>query len=101
MSVPVITTPEADAQIRAIGEWWRTNRPAAPNLFIEELAQCFALPEQAPRLGKPYRRHLSIPDLRRVILRATRYHVYYVPRSDAVAVLAVWHARRGQLPALN
>ena len=100
MSRSVVTTPEADEQIGSIDTWWRTNRPAAPNLFGEELAQCFVVLEQAPNLGKPYRRLGSVPGLRRALLRATRYHVYYVPRPDAVAVLAVWHSRRGQLPPL-
>lgn len=100
MSLPVITTPEADAQIRTIDTWWRTSRPAAPGLFTEELANCFVLLEQAPKIGKPYSRHPSVQRLRRVLLRATRYHVYYVPRADAVAVLAVWHSQRGQLPPL-
>ena len=100
MSLPVITTPEADAQIRAIDTWWRTNRPAAQDLFAEELANCLVLLEQAPAIGKPYRRYPSVPGLRRVLLRATRYHLYYVPRKDIVAVLAVWHSRRGQLPPL-
>ena len=100
MSLPVITTPEADAHIRAIGDWWRSNRPAAPDLFTEELAHCFVVLAQAPMIGKSYRRHASVPGIRRVLLRATRYHVYYVPRTDAVAVLAVWHSQRGQLPSL-
>ena len=100
MSLPVITTPEADVHISTIGDWWRINRPAAPDLFTDELAHCFVVLAQAPRIGKPYRRHPSIPGLRRALLRATRYHVYYVPRADAVAVLAVWHSQRGQLPHL-
>ena len=33
MSLPVRTTPEADAQIREIDSWWRRNRLASPNLF--------------------------------------------------------------------
>ncbi len=100
MSLPVITTPEADAQIRAIGDWWRTNRPAAPDLFAEELAHCFVVLAESPEIGKRYRRQSAIPAVRRVLLRATRYHVYYVPGSDAVAVLAVWHSHRGQSPTL-
>ena len=71
MSLPVITTPEADAQIRAIDTWWRTNRPAAQDLFAEELANCLALLEQAPAIGKPYRRHPSVLGLRRVLLRTS------------------------------
>ena len=101
MSLPVVATPEAEGQIRAIDRWWRANRPAAPGLFAEELANCFVILEQALRIGQPYRRHGSIPGLRRLLLRATRYHVYYVSRPEAVAVLAVWHSRRGQLPTLK
>ena len=100
MSLPVITTPEADAQIRTIDTWWRTNRPAAQDLFAEELANCLVLLEQAPAIGRPYRRHPSVPGLRRVLLRATRYHLYYVSQADRVVVLAVWHAQRGQSPPL-
>jgi hypothetical protein len=63
---------------------------------------CFVVLTQAPDIGKPYRRHSSVPSLRRVLLRATRYHMYYVTRPDAVGVLAVWHSHRGQsAPALK
>jgi hypothetical protein len=37
MNLPVRTTREADALIRAIDDWWRTNRPAVPDLFLAEL----------------------------------------------------------------
>lgn len=100
MSVTVVTTAETDEQIRAIDNWWRANRPAAPDLFTEELANCFTLLERAPRIGKAYHRHPSVSGLRRVLLRATRYHVYYVDHPDVVVVLAVWHSHRGQLPPL-
>ena len=100
MSVTIVTTAEADEQIRAIDNWWRANRPSAPDLFAEELANCFSLLEQAPRIGKAYRRLPTVSGLRRVLLRATRYHVYYVDHPGVVAVLAVWHSQRGQLPPL-
>ena len=68
--------------------------------FAEELAHCFVVLAESPEIGKRYRRQSAIPAVRRVLLRATRYHVYYVPGSDAVAVLAVWHSHRGQSPTL-
>jgi hypothetical protein len=53
VSLPVRTTPEADAQIRTIDKWWRENRTASPNLFAAELAA--ALDLLAPHIGRPYR----------------------------------------------
>jgi hypothetical protein len=58
VSVTVVTTPEADEQIHVIDSWWRANRSAAPDLFTEELANCFnllvsGLAELAPVLRIP------------------------------------------------
>jgi plasmid stabilization system protein ParE len=100
VSLPVRTTPEADAQIRGIDEWWKGNRPAAPDLFLNELAAAFETIGHAPNIGRSYRRS-PIPSTRRFLLAATRYHVYYVPQPHEVRVLAVWHARRGVGPPLR
>jgi plasmid stabilization system protein ParE len=100
VSLPVRTTPEADAQIREIDEWWRSNRPAAPDLFLHELTASFDIIGHTPHIGRLYRGS-SVPGARRLLLKSTRYHVYYVPRSEDVRVLAVWHARRGVGPPLR
>jgi hypothetical protein len=34
MAIPVVTSPEADEDIRRIDGWWTENRPAAPDLFV-------------------------------------------------------------------
>ena len=78
MNLPVRTTPEADAQIREIDDWWRTNRLASPDLFLEELAASFDLIGHAPHIGRLYRQS-PVPSARRILLNGTRYHVYYVP----------------------
>lgn len=100
MSLPVRSTTEADAQIREIDSWWRRNRPASPNLFVDELAASFDIVGHAPHIGRLYRQS-PVPGTRRVLLKGTRYHVYYVPRTDDVRVLAVWHAQRGVGPPLR
>ena len=100
MSLLVRTTPESDAQIREIDDWWRSNRPAAPDLFLDELAASFAVISHAPQIGRLYRRS-PIPRTRRLLLAVSRYHVYYVRQADDVTVLAVWHARRGVGPPLR
>jgi plasmid stabilization system protein ParE len=100
VTIPVRTTPEVDAQIREIDRWWRQNRPAASEVFLDELAAAFGIIGEAPLIGRRYRRS-SVRDTRRLLLRQTRYHVYYVPRTADVIVLAVWHARRGVGPPLR
>lgn len=100
MNLPVRTTPEADAQIRVIDDWWRTNRAAAPDLFLAELAASFDMISHAPHIGRLYRQS-PIAGARRILLKGSRYHVYYVARSEEVRVLAVWHARRGVGPPLR
>ena len=97
MSRPVATTPEADAQIRTIDDWWRANRRATPDLFLKELSGAFELVALAPHIGRLYRRS-PVPGTRRTLLRGTRYHVYYVSDEREVRILAVWHAERGLGP---
>jgi hypothetical protein len=56
VSLDVRTTPEADHHVRAIDEWWRTDRTAAPDQFLDELEAALALIGSAPNVGHPYRR---------------------------------------------
>ena len=56
--------------------WWRENRPAAPDLLEQELQSVLALVASAPTLGA-VARDARVKDVRRVLLRRTRYHVYY------------------------
>ncbi|PYQ93269.1 MAG: hypothetical protein DMF95_35185 [Acidobacteria bacterium] len=99
MKLLVTTTPEADAQIRTIDDWWRENRRASPDLFLDELSNAFEILARAPEIGRPYRRS-PVHGTRRLLLRATRHHVYYVPGEHEVRILAVWHGERGVGPPL-
>lgn len=97
----VLIAPEADQQIRAIDDWWRENRLECPDLFAQELAAAIALIETWPLVGRR-RRHRGVPGLRRVLLRTTRYHIYYVAVNESrLFVLAVWSAVRGRGPRLG
>lgn len=100
MTAAIVTPPEVEEEIRAIYTWWRENRPAAPNLFVEELAAAFELLRAAPYVGRRFP-HPEIPNIRRLLLRATRYHVYYKVESEAIVVLTVWSAVRGIGPDLK
>jgi plasmid stabilization system protein ParE len=100
VNLPVRTTPDADAQIREIDDWWRKNRSAVPDLFLHELTAAFDIISHTPHIGRLYRQS-PVPGARRVLLKGTRYHVYYVPHPDEARVLAVWHAQRGVGPPLR
>ena len=89
MSKPVRTTPQADLLILELDLWWREHRDRAPDLFEQELAVAFRTIGTAPLAGKRYP-HPEVVGVRRVLLRTTRNHVYYVVREDHVLVVAVW-----------
>ena len=99
-ALAVVLTPRAARQMRAALAWWRENRPAAPDLLDRDLRGGLAVIAAAPTLGAPAR-DTRLAGVRRILLRRTRYHVYY--RVDEAAgrleILALWHARR-QPPSL-
>jgi len=43
------------------------------------------------------------PDMRRLLMPRTRYHLYYTVRREATRILihSVWHSHRGQGPAMG
>lgn len=96
----VLLAPEAQAQAQTIDDWWRENRTVAPDLFVEELASTLSLLSTAPRLGRRYA-HPTVKSVRRVLMRSTRYHLYYVIHTDTVLVLSVWSGHRGTGPDLS
>jgi plasmid stabilization system protein ParE len=100
VSLPVRTTSDVDAQIRAIDEWWRQHRFAAPDLFLDELAVSFDVIGHTPQIGRLYRRS-PVVGTRRYLLKGCHYHVYYVPLTAEIRVFAVWHAQRGVGPPLR
>lgn len=102
MSAPRIElSADAAAQIRAIGDWWNGNRPAAQDLFREELAATLEMLQSAPESAPPYP-FPRIPGLRRMLMQRTRYHVYFTYHENRALIFvhAVWHASRGRGPRL-
>jgi plasmid stabilization system protein ParE len=98
--LPLRVTPEAQGQIVAIDDWWRSNRLGAADIFLDELTSCFNLIAAAPDIGRLYRQS-PLPGTRRILLRRSCYHVYYVHQPAEVRVVAIWHARRGVGPPLR
>lgn len=88
---------EAQAEVERIDAWWRENRPAAPDLFSDELERALAVLGDTPALGGRYE---AKPGVRRLLLRRTHYHLYFVERAERVYVVSVWSAYRGRGPKL-
>jgi len=57
VNLPVTTTPEADAQIRKIDDWWRENRRASPNLFFDELSGALDVSMKQKRAASLHETH--------------------------------------------
>lgn len=99
MSKPVRTTPTADLHTLELDAWWRENREKAPELFEQELAMAFRTIGGAPAAGKRYA-HPS-GEVRRIVMRTTRNHVYYVEYPDHILVVAVWGGIKDRGPDLR
>ena len=101
MKLHVWPTKDAEADVRELGEWWRENRRAAKDAFKNELSRVLGVLADTPNIGEPY--VADIPGVRRMRLRRTPYHVYYIPRIEQadVVVIAVWSAQRGEGPPLR
>ena len=92
--------PRAIREAERCTRWWRENRPAAPNLFDEELRTALDQIRTAPGLGSFYEA-MAGREHRRVLMLQTRYHVYYrVAGPERVRVVAIWSAVRGRGPRL-
>ena len=92
-------TVAAARQAEEIAEWWSTHRPLSPGLFTAELAQCLVRLGVLPNIGAPYPNR-CLGGLRRILMRATRHHVYYSTNEveGIITIHAVWHPARGTEP---
>lgn len=96
----VVVSPEAEAQIRVLDVWWRETRSASPLLFLDELAEGLEMLRHFAGAGQLVH-HPAVANVRRLLLRSSRYHVYYVDREAEVFVVAVWSSVRGRGPDLR
>ncbi|HXZ67749.1 MAG TPA: type II toxin-antitoxin system RelE/ParE family toxin, partial [Alphaproteobacteria bacterium] len=96
----VEVSPRARRQIEEINTWWRLNRSDAPELFERELSACFDVLSRVPGSGTVFKSK-ALRGTRRLLLRKSHYHVYYLIGSAELLVLAVWHAHRGAAPPLR
>ena len=69
-SLDIEVSDLAKAQIRAAEQWWRVNRPKAPNAIREELERASFLISVQPEIGARAR-NISLAGVRRIQLART------------------------------
>jgi plasmid stabilization system protein ParE len=94
-------TALAASHIRTAEEWWRRNRPAAPNAVRQELERAFALIAGQPRIGSRAT-NVKLPGVRRIYLPVIKQFLYFhvIAAPERVEVVALWHARRETGPPI-
>lgn len=96
---PLRITRRAAREILEASAWWDANRSEAREVFRDELERAFELLVTYPGVGS---RALNarLSGVRRLHLSRIHHHLYYRISSEAVEVLAFWHASRGAGPVL-
>ncbi len=98
----VVFTATATAHVETIQAWWQEERAASSMLFVDELSDSVDRLRRLPQTGAHYS-STAVPNLRRVALTRSRYHLYYTVHSERseVIIRAVWHSARGSGPQLK
>jgi plasmid stabilization system protein ParE len=98
--VKIVLLDEAQERFEAEDGWWREHRDAK-ELFVTEFEETLRQIASAPGIGQRYRRSRG-QLIRRVLMKRTRCHVYYVHHveRDLVEIHSIWGARRRRRPAL-
>jgi hypothetical protein len=87
-------------EIERAARWWREHREHAPELFEEELRDALERIRRSPQSSKIARVSRGRATYR-VLMRETKYHVYYrVEPPDVVLIQSLWSAVRGAEPKL-
>jgi hypothetical protein len=92
-------TPRFKREVYREEKWWRENRPAAPNLFVEELIAAIEQAVTAPLGAKRYF-DASDANVRSIPMPKTRYSLYYTVYDGEVVLLSVWGGQRRRGPKL-
>lgn len=89
MPHPVLTTPEADADIADAFDWYEAQRPGLGAEFLAEVAAVFSYLEAFPDANAAIR-----GDTRRAIVHRFPYGVFYIVDPDLISITGVLHFRR-------
>jgi plasmid stabilization system protein ParE len=92
-------TRRAAAEIARADEWWRSNRPAAPNAIRDDLRAALDLLQVQPGIGQKVE-NPRLAGVRRLQLDRVHRHIYFRVHGEELVVLAFWHSMRERTPRL-
>ena len=89
MNLPLIITPEAEADIAEAKAWYEHKREGLGDEFLLCVEAGLDHIRRSPGAGTEIH-----PGVRRVVIKRFPYGIYYRVDPDQIAVLAVYHGRR-------
>jgi plasmid stabilization system protein ParE len=89
MSLPLILTPAAEADLAAAKAWYERQQRGLGIDFLQCVEEAL---DRIRILPEAYRE--VVPGVRRVIVRRFPYGVYYRVDQNQIAVLAFYHSKR-------
>jgi hypothetical protein len=97
--VKIRYTKQGRHRVDFVDTWWRTNRPAAPTLFKEELKHMLQLLKTSPEIGERYK-IAGGRQVYKVLLPQTQQYLYYVVDEPAgeIWIYSVWGTARRRGP---
>lgn len=100
--IAIVIVDEAEQQLRAIDTWWREHRLLAPDMVVGELERCLTVLAAAPDAGPRFMRS-TVPGVRRILMKRTRHHVYYLhdEANAIVYIIAIWGTPKQGDPLLR
>lgn len=89
MSLPLLITPEAEADLAEAKAWYERKRAGLGAEFVLCVEAGFDHICRVPTAAAAVH-----PGVRRVVVRRFPYAIYYRVDPDQIAVLAVYHSKR-------
>ncbi len=89
MARRLIVRPLAEADLDDAARWYEEEQPGLSRRFLSDVDRTFGRVRE-----RPFQFPAVTRDVRRALLHAFPYAVYFRPSAQTVAVLAVLHLRR-------
>lgn len=99
MALRIVFKARARREIETAAAWWSANREAARGAVRKDVEDGVRVLIEQPGIGIKVETGRA-PQVRRLLLDRTKYHLYYRVRGDALEVLSLWHSSRERGPSV-